>query len=455
MENESKRKAKMEKLVLEYLEGYDREYDYCQQVAKICAKICEEFLDSNGIRAIVSHRAKSRSSLERKISQRIKSENYYCNHDEIRRDIVDLSGVRIALYFPGDQDEVEALVKKCFRLEVTKRFPEDSRRIVDSYEKRFSGYAARHHRVFLSEDALSSHNSRYAGSRVEIQVASVLMHAWSEVEHDLVYKPISGEISREEHEILDQINGLVSVGEMALESLQASGKKRLTDSDKAFRNHYEIASYIVDHYKGGEAALFLERTMGPSDILFRLLRETNLLKPSQLLEFLPKSPLGSESAGTVSDYAIDAISRKSPENRKAYLKTLFGSVYSSRPADSGQKVILDDEYLNRAEQFLTIIDAYASEMAEAHDLPRYLVRIRSSPVSSLLPSLLRGGKLNGLTSEESTTLRDAVQFAHTLGRVRKPVSRVQLEKFISVVMRARQLLKQRKDAQLKLGSVGE
>jgi ppGpp synthetase/RelA/SpoT-type nucleotidyltranferase len=28
---------------------------------------------------------------------------------------------------------------------------------------------------------------------VEIQVASVLMHAWAEVEHDLVYKPVDQE----------------------------------------------------------------------------------------------------------------------------------------------------------------------------------------------------------------------------------------------------------------------
>ena len=42
------------------------------------------------------------------------------------------------------------------------------------------------------------------------------MHAWSEVEHDLVYKPLQGTLSDEELAILDELNGLVLAGEIAL-----------------------------------------------------------------------------------------------------------------------------------------------------------------------------------------------------------------------------------------------
>ena len=34
------------------------------------------------------------------------------------------------------------------------------------------------------------------------------MHAWAEVEHDLVYKPQEGVLSTEELSILDELNGL-------------------------------------------------------------------------------------------------------------------------------------------------------------------------------------------------------------------------------------------------------
>ena len=51
------------------------------------------------------------------------------------------------------------------------------------------------------------------------------MHAWSEVEHDLIYKPMQGTLSEEELAILDELNGLVLTGEIALERLQAAGNE--------------------------------------------------------------------------------------------------------------------------------------------------------------------------------------------------------------------------------------
>ena len=67
---------------------------------------------------------------------------------------------------------------------------------------------------------LPENDKRYAESLIEIQVASALMLTWAEVEHDLVYKPFSGELSYEECQILDELNGLVLAGEIALQRLQ-------------------------------------------------------------------------------------------------------------------------------------------------------------------------------------------------------------------------------------------
>jgi ppGpp synthetase/RelA/SpoT-type nucleotidyltranferase len=58
---------------------------------------------------------------------------------------------------------------------------------------------------------------------IEIQVASVLMHAWAERDHDLVYKTLtSGPASREERCLLDATNGLVHTGEVFLQQLQTA-----------------------------------------------------------------------------------------------------------------------------------------------------------------------------------------------------------------------------------------
>ena len=117
------------------------------------------------------------------------------------------AGVRVALYFPGERDEVDKLVKELLvRLEPPKQFPAGPR---VGYSKRFAGYCATHYRVQLRDSSLSEAQKRYAEARVEYQVASVLMHAWAEVEHDLAYKPLEGRLSVEEYAILDELNGLV------------------------------------------------------------------------------------------------------------------------------------------------------------------------------------------------------------------------------------------------------
>jgi ppGpp synthetase/RelA/SpoT-type nucleotidyltranferase len=189
----------------------------------------------------VSYRAKRPDRLKARVSQRHRDKNYQ-KVEEIYDDIIDLAGVRIALYFPGDLDEVERLLRNAFDVSNSKVFPDEGDQ--PAYKKRFCGYAARHYHIRIRSSDLKDTDSRYADAVVEVQVASVLMHAWSEVEHDLVYKPLGGNLSDEEYAILDELNGLVLAGEIALERLQRAGDLRLRLEEGAFHNHYELASYI-------------------------------------------------------------------------------------------------------------------------------------------------------------------------------------------------------------------
>jgi ppGpp synthetase/RelA/SpoT-type nucleotidyltranferase len=67
------------------------------------------------------------------------------------------------------------------------------------------------------------------------------MHAWSEVEHDLVYKPFEGTLSDEEYAILDELKGLMIAGEIAFERLQKAGETRVAASERQFENYRQSA----------------------------------------------------------------------------------------------------------------------------------------------------------------------------------------------------------------------
>ena len=201
-------------LINQFIEDYKSKFNYYDMAARLGAKLLEEALRSSGIRAMVTSRAKNPSRLKVKVEQRSRKRGvFYQTLAEIYEDIADLSGVRVSLYFPGDREKADKVINTLFAVREIRSFPNESK--PPTYNKRFSGYWANHYRVQMREEQLDARQKKYAQVRLEIQVASVLMHAWSEVEHDLIYKPLKGALSEEELSILDELNGLVLSGEIA------------------------------------------------------------------------------------------------------------------------------------------------------------------------------------------------------------------------------------------------
>ncbi len=230
-------------VINEFISQYSKEYDFYSELAHITSRIIESEIAKKGIKAIVSFRAKNPKRLRDKIVQRNKTKNYV-QIINIREDIKDLAGVRIALYFPPDSEVIDEIITESFIFISKKIFPPDPPEPRKS--KRFSGYGATHYIVKLKHTTEAY--CRYENTPIEIQVASVLMHAWSEVEHDLVYKPLSGEISTDEIALLDQINGLVLAGEIALEQLHKAINKRTTIA-KEIDNKFELTNFILNYFE--------------------------------------------------------------------------------------------------------------------------------------------------------------------------------------------------------------
>lgn len=270
-------------LITCFIARYQKEYDFYDQAARLVAQLLEGNLQSGGIRAIVTYRAKSPSRLEEKVRKR-DAEKKYSRIEGVYKNIVDLAGVRVALYFPAEREQLGKIVRELFLLyDDPKEFPDQS---TPTYKKRFSGYCATHYRVRLRETSLNEAQKRYCDALVEIQVASVLMHAWAEVEHDLVYKPMQGRLSDDEYAILDELNGLVIAGEIALERLQKSGEARIAQKDRQFDNHYDLAVYLLDKVAPILKGPASESVLGRIDVLYVLLNQLNLATPGKLGPYL-------------------------------------------------------------------------------------------------------------------------------------------------------------------------
>jgi ppGpp synthetase/RelA/SpoT-type nucleotidyltranferase len=333
-------------VIEDFVTEYERQFDFWEAVASTARGIMEAELSSAGLRAIVTSRAKSMDRLEQKLRDRHRRRRYR-SAQEISDDIADLAGVRVALYFPGQMEEAERVIRDTFDVRYMRAFPQpdglagavgvgvhqslstdiqlDEAR---NHRRRFSGYGARHFRVLLPAQHLSAGHVRYASAIVEIQVASVLMHAWSEVEHDLVYKPLEGKLSPSEYALLDQLNGLVLAGEIALEQLQQAGDARIANAESPFRDHYELADFLRKRLAGLGVDL-TDASLGRTDVLFDYLAEQHLATASSVGPYVDVLEKDFERR-PVADQLADLMLSGSRERYGAYRKAMSAARHPSR-----------------------------------------------------------------------------------------------------------------------------
>jgi ppGpp synthetase/RelA/SpoT-type nucleotidyltranferase len=283
------------KIIYDFLKQYNKEYDYYQKLSEIVADKIEDQLIKQGIKAEVTHRAKRPDKLKDKLVKR-NIEKKYASVEEIYSDIIDLAGVRVSLYFPSERALVEQIITRLFHVEEMKSFPEESFKPVNT--KRFSGYWATHYRVKLNK---SKNTTNTHQPTVEIQVASVLMHAWSEVEHDLVYKPFTGNLSDAELAILDEINGLVIAGEIALERLKFLINER-TSRHFTIGSIYELHNFIIKNIEFND----LERIrLGDSYLLYNFLSKVETIDLRDFKGFIKR--INFDSGITLTDQLIQMM----------------------------------------------------------------------------------------------------------------------------------------------------
>lgn len=154
----------------------------------------------------------------------------------------DLVGFRISLYFPRDVDKVvsyfsnhphfEVVVPPSHKGGIARDF-QKIRKLMEEGEEAydqearstFGGYKSTHMVVRLRENSFRGQNHS-RGAVIEVQIGTIIMHSWSDIEHDIIYKQLgTGVPSKEEKRMLDLINGIVMTGEVALEQLASIGAK--------------------------------------------------------------------------------------------------------------------------------------------------------------------------------------------------------------------------------------
>ncbi|KAF7587823.1 hypothetical protein BBP40_006675 [Aspergillus hancockii] len=278
----------MDSVVGDFVQEYRSKTWIYAQNAEATARICNEMLQAELLPGVVTHRVKEPSSLERKLRQRERLRGrLYPSKEDIQDEISDLAGVRIAVCFPQDRERAQNALCERFDIELKKSYgavdTNSSVRDTTSDIQQGPGYCATHCWVYLREDELQARDGSMR-RRVEIQIVSMLRHAWAQFEHDAVYKAQST-MNLEDRQVLHSLSCAIHRGEWLLNCISESEAVRNISTDLLFEMVYGVGCLVAGVAKEES------RVRGTAKPLEEFLRILKMARPKPLSGSMAKARL--------------------------------------------------------------------------------------------------------------------------------------------------------------------
>ncbi len=171
-------KSEESKYIRKILSEYRNKKPLYDEFRSAVHKLLDALLKENNYKYQIVSRTKTPERLREKLLRKNGQGTRYKSLD----DIEDLAGIRVLFYSDSDKEHLIRELKE----EI-----DGTVRIQDKKQK--SGYEATHVVMTLGPKRLAlSEYRQFSGLKAEIQVTSILRHTWAEIEHDFIYKDISG-----------------------------------------------------------------------------------------------------------------------------------------------------------------------------------------------------------------------------------------------------------------------
>ena len=162
------------------------------------------------------------------------------------KEITDLAGVRIITFFPGSVSSVGDCIREEFDLI---EYTDHSQILLE--EERF-GYLSEHYLVRLSSKRTGLPEYKpYVDLVAEIQVRTILQHAWAEIEHDIQYKSSVTTPSTIRRRFV-AVAGLLEIADREFQAIQDEDEtlkqKTGTSVEKGALDDIEITAHALQSY---------------------------------------------------------------------------------------------------------------------------------------------------------------------------------------------------------------
>lgn len=135
-------------------------------------------------------------------------------------EITDLTGIRIIALFEKEIHQISDVIKELFEIDYARS--EDKSDLLDADKM---GYKSIHYIAELSQDKIiKTKLESFAGFKFEIQIRSILQHAWAEIEHDRNYK-FQGKLPKHLQRRFYALAGMLEIADREFNTLSEEVEK--------------------------------------------------------------------------------------------------------------------------------------------------------------------------------------------------------------------------------------
>jgi putative GTP pyrophosphokinase len=240
------------------LQEYDQTLPLYQLVATEMAKTLEDLHSNPAVKIhSISHRIKSKDSFAKKLER----------PDRIYKklnDVTDVIGFRIITYFEDGIDDAARFVEKHFSLDL--RNSED-KRLKSSLDQ--FGYRSLHYVCRPANSFFNAHKIPFDPEFCfEIQIRTILEHAWAEIEHDLGYKSSHG-VPASIRRRFSRLSGLLELADQefamirkSLMSYEIEAAQKITDATDELPIDSVTLKAFLDEGATAQAELQIAEELG-------------------------------------------------------------------------------------------------------------------------------------------------------------------------------------------------
>jgi putative GTP pyrophosphokinase len=254
-----------------------------QRLTQSVVAIVKALLAARGISYLaVDGRTKSLEG----IKDKIKRKAYKAPEEQL----TDITGVRVILYFESDVQLVSGLLESCFCIDRGHSLDKGSLLSIDKI-----GYRSVHYVCDIGGNRSELPEFEgMAGLKFEIQVRTVLQHAWAEIAHDRNYK-FSGKLPDEMARELHLYAGLLEMADKGFdklskeidaygESVKEAGE---AESDSIPVDSISLSNYVIAWAERNNCPLISPREKDNYGEIVRELADFGIKTLGQLDEIIP------------------------------------------------------------------------------------------------------------------------------------------------------------------------